>query len=306
MKNFGKIAVLAGGSSSEREISLKSGHSVFDALKRKKLNVSFVDVKSNSIEEIRHLDADIAFIALHGRFGEDGTVQAILEDLNIGYTGSGVKASKLALDKIASREIFISNNLKSPEYKAIEKNCNKNDIINKFTIPFVIKPQHEGSSIGLSVVSDKALVDRALKEAFDYDDVVLIEEYIDGKELTVGILDDKALPVIEISMLGDIYDFNAKYVDSKTEYVVPANIKEEAIEKAKDCAVKAHKALGCRDFSRVDMRMDKSGNIYILEINTIPGMTERSLLPKAAQEAGINFDDLCIKLIELAHKRKGI
>ena len=304
MDNCGKIVVLAGGPSNEREISLKSGQAVFEALKRQGQNVYLVDIKGGSRTDFEKLDADVVFIALHGKFGEDGTVQAILEELKLPYTGSGIEASKLALDKLASRKLFLKNTLKVPRYKVAKKSDSLKTSLEGFQIPFVVKPQGEGSSIGLSIVSDNAKAQFALKSAFNYGDMAIIEEYVDGRELTVGVLEDKALPVVEIITEANIYDFNAKYIDSGTQYIVPAELDKEKEEEVKKSALLAHRALGCRDFSRVDMRMDKSGNVYILEVNTIPGMTERSLLPKAAAEAGINFENLCLKLACLAYNRK--
>jgi len=304
MENYGKIAVLAGGPSSERKISLKSGKAIYNALKKNELDVELVKVAKKNLGKLENLKIDIAFIALHGKFGEDGTVQRILEDKGIVYTGSGIEASRIALDKLASRKIFLSNNLNIPDYKVAEKDEYSKDIVEEFKLPFVIKPRHEGSSIGLSVVTDKAKAINALDNAFIYDDWAILEEYIHGKELTVGILEDKALPVIEISTEHSAYDFSAKYLDNKTAYIVPAPLDKRLREHVEDSALRAHKALGCRDFSRVDIRMDNKENVYILEVNTIPGMTERSLLPKAAKEIGLNFDNLCVKLIDLAHKRR--
>jgi len=304
MEKYGKIIVLAGGPSSEREISLKSGSAVCEALRQKGQNADFFDVHTEDPEELRQLRADIVFIALHGKFGEDGSVQAVMEDLRLPYTGSGPDASRLAIDKIASREIFLKKGLKAPAYKVIKSAGDAEGIFGEFEAPFVVKPQREGSSIGLSIVSDSVHVKPAMNMAFSYGDTVIIEEYIHGREITVGILEERALPVIEIVTRHDVYDFDAKYVDEGTNYIVPAKLNRESYMKAQKCALSAHKALGCRDFSRVDMRMDAGGSIYVLEINTIPGLTERSLLPKAAKAAGFDFEDLCLRLVELAVKRR--
>ena len=304
MKDYGNILVLAGGPSSEREISLKSGSAVFDALKRKGLSACFLDIKND--QELEKIKADIVFIALHGRFGEDGTVQSILEKSNIPYTGSGIESSKLALDKITSREMFSKNELKVPKYKVLKKGDKTNLILEDFNLPCVIKPQYEGSSIGLSIVRERTDLEQAIQNAFKYDDLIIVEEFIHGRELTVGILENNALPPIEIKTKNNVYDFDAKYMDDKTEYIVPAPLNKADEKKIKEAALKAHSVLGCRDFSRVDFRQDKEGDFYVLEVNTIPGMTERSLLPKAVLELGIDFDNLCAKLIELAYKRKGI
>lgn len=303
MKNYGKIAVFAGGPSSEREISLKSGKAVYEALRRRKQDVDFVDVNDNFLKNLKDVKADVVFIALHGRFGEDGAIQTMLEELRLPYTGSGIQASRLALDKIASRELFLTNGLRVPRYRAIKRNVDTNDILSEFETPFVIKPRHEGSSIGLSIVRDKKRAKTALDTAFRYGDTVIVEEYVHGRELTVGILEERALPVIEIIAKNRVYDYDAKYEDKDTRYIVPADLKEDVYNSAQDSALRAHNTLNCRDFSRVDMRMDAEGNIFVLEVNTIPGMTERSLLPKAALAAGLSFEDLCLKLVDLSDRR---
>lgn len=297
---FGRIGVLAGGPSSEKEISLKSGKAVYGALLRKECDTIFLDVWENIYDIIKNNRIDVAFITLHGRFGEDGTVQKILEGLGIPYTGSGPEASMLALDKIASKEIFKQNKIPTPRHTVLEKNSFALEDIHPFSLPIVIKPQLEGSSIGLSVVKELAALDGAINEAFQYGSKIILEEYIDGRELTVGILNDEPLPVIEIIPKREVYDYTAKYNDPETKYLVPARIDEELSRKAKELGLRSHMALGCRSYSRVDMMMDRSSNIFVLEVNTIPGMTERSLLPKAAQASGLDFDDLCIKLIENA------
>lgn len=304
MGKYGKIAVFAGGISNEREISLKSGKAVHEALKRKKENAELIDVGEGLKGRLKRLDADVVFIALHGKFGEDGCVQALLEEEGIPYTGSGVTASRLALDKLASREIFLENSLRVPAYKIAKKDSVMGAILGGFKTPFVVKPQREGSSMGLSIVSDKVHAATAFDMAFGYGDTAVVEEYIHGRELTVGIMEEQALPVIEIITRHNVYDYDAKYVDDGTRYVVPATLEKDIAGKVQEAALRAHKSLGCRDFSRVDMRMDGDGNIYVLEVNTIPGLTKRSLLPKAAQAAGVDFDELCMRLVNLAHGRK--
>ena len=303
MTDYGKISVFAGGISSERGISLKSGRAVYEALKKKCKDVDFVDIGGDFSKTRERFRGQIVFIALHGAFGEDGTVQAALERLNVPYTGSGVQASMLAMDKAASRERFTVNGLKVPRYKVIKMDSRfrGNDI---FETPFVVKPGNGGSSIGLSVVRDKKNYPAALDKAFKYGDTVIIEEYVSGRELTVGILQDRPLPVIEILTKHDVYDFDAKYSDEDTKYVFPDDLNNDCYTRVQECGLRAHRILGCRDFSRVDMLLDNSGNVYILEVNTIPGMTERSLLPKAARASGLGFEGLCIRLVDLAHKRR--
>jgi D-alanine-D-alanine ligase len=298
MTRFGRIGVLAGGSSNEREISLRSGKAVYSALLSKGLDAVLIDIKDDIYDIINKKNIDMAFIALHGRFGEDGTVQKMLEDASIPYTGSRVKASALALDKIASKEAFIKNNIPVPGYIVFEKGKFLIDNAQCIGYPLVVKPQLEGSSIGLSIVKEKGSLEKALDKAFQYGDKVILEEYIHGRELTVGILNDKALPVIEIVTRNNVYDYEAKYKNADTQYLVPAPIARDTYKKASYLGTMAHKALGCTSFSRVDMIMDKAGKVFVLEVNTIPGMTERSLLPKAALAIGLRFNELCVKILE--------
>ena len=306
MKNpIGRVGILAGGPSSEREISLRSGKAVLDALLQEGVDAIFLDVCGDICDIIKKNRIDTAFIALHGRFGEDGTIQKILEDAGIPYTGSGPEASRLALDKIAAKEALKRCGIPVAKHIVLEKAGADISAAVSLGFPVVIKPQWEGSSIGLSVVKDKDGLQDAVVKAFEYGDRLIAEEYIDGRELTVGILEDQPLPVIEIVTRGGTYDYQAKYKDPDTKYLVPAPIDSEASDKAMELGRRSHTALGCRTFSRVDMMMDKKGGIFVLEVNTIPGMTQRSLLPKAAKAAGLDFGKLCIKLIENASKRAG-
>lgn len=308
LNNFGRIGVLMGGPSSEREISLKSGKAVFEAFKQLGLDVIAIDINTDNVQEnidlIKSNNIDCAFIALHGRFGEDGTIQEILENLKLPYTGSGVFASKLAMDKIASRKIFEKNGLKVPQYKQINRtsyDANSN-IQNSFGYPLVIKPTTHGSSVGLSIIEKEEELANAIAFAFTFDDRVVMEEYIQGRELTVGILDDLALPVIEIVPKKMFFDFEAKYKPGLTHYIVPAELEECVAKKTMEAALTAHKLLGCFGCSRVDIILSENNQPYVLELNTIPGLTSTSLLPKAAKTIGIEFSDLCLKLIKLAYE----
>ncbi|MFA5144053.1 MAG: D-alanine--D-alanine ligase [Candidatus Omnitrophota bacterium] len=307
MGRFGRVGVLAGGPSSEREISLRSGKAVHNALIQEGIEAFFIDVRGNIYDIIKSEKLDVAFLALHGKFGEDGTVQRILDSAGIRYTGSAAEASKLALDKIASKEAFVRSDIPTPKYIVAEAGTLANgkagfNLPSWGKFPVVVKPQFEGSSIGLSVVKEARALEGALEEAFKYGPKALVEEYISGRELTVGILNDEPLPVIEIVPKARVYDYAAKYRDPDTQYLVPAPIKESEERSAKSLGVRSHSALGCRSFSRTDMIMDERGRIFVLEVNTIPGMTERSLLPKAAAAAGVNFNKLCVKLLEDALK----
>jgi len=308
-KDLGKIGVLAGGPSNEREISLQSGEAVYKALKEAGAEAVFLDIKRGlSKNDAKKFDIDIAFIALHGRFGEDGTIQKILEDVRIPYTGSGPLASRITLDKIASREIFVKAGLDVPGCNVITKKTFDRAAVEKIAqiigFPLVVKPQFEGSSIGISVVNKEKNLKEALELAFRYGANVIVEEYIQGRELTVGMLEDKPLPVIEIVVKEQFYNFKAKYKRSDTEYIVPADIDPRYHEEARAIGRLAHKSLGCESFSRVDMILDeRRDKIFVLEVNSIPGFTSHSLLPKAAAYAGISFNQLCLKIIESALSR---
>jgi len=311
--NFGKIGVLMGGVSSEREISLKSGKAVCGALEETALSWVAVDITTESREEnIKLLKAkkiDCAFLAMHGRFGEDGQIQGILESLNIPYTGSGSLASKLAMDKIASRNIFHAQGLNVPEKIGTATIFLNRLVLEKMVavpiFPCVVKPAACGSSIGLSIVDKDADLLSAVELALSYDERALIEEYIEGREMTVGILEEQPLPVIEIVPKKRFFDFQAKYQTGMAEYILPAQLAEDIAKKIQAAALSAHKALGCSGCSRVDLILNKENKPFILELNSIPGFTQTSLLPKAARLAGIEFGQLCVKLIELAYNRKG-
>lgn len=295
-----KVGILAGGPSSEREISLESGNAVYNALNTGDFTTVLIDLCALVKEDIKKTGIDVAFIALHGGFGEDGSVQSALAEMGMPFTGSGQKASNLALDKLASRIIFEESGIKVPDFKAFKRGV-KFDA-DFFKMPLVVKPRREGSSVGLSLVFNENDLDDALKKAFKYDDDILVEEFIKGREITVGILDDKPLPVIEIAPDGTHYDFYAKYKSSETKYFIPAPLEAGIFKKAQEIGLKAHKALGCSFFSRVDMILGEDGIIYVLEVNTIPGLTSRSLLPKAAEAAGIDFASLCRKILYAALK----
>lgn len=311
-KRFGKIGVLMGGPSTEREISLKSGKAVHEALKENGFDAVGIDIingkKQDNIRLIKSRKISCAFLALHGRFGEDGQIQRILETLKIPYTGSGVRASKLAMDKVSSRRIFEAAGLNVPGYKVINKSTYRQKkgemILNGLDLPLVIKPAAGGSSIGLSIIEKEVDLESALKSAFAFDDRVIVEEYIAGRELTVGILEDCALPVIEIVPKKKFFDFEAKYTCGLTEYIVPAEIEERLARKIKRIALTCHRLLGCLGFSRVDIILDKDNRVFVLEVNTIPGLTNTSLLPKAARIVGIEFNELCLKLTQSAYEKK--
>lgn len=310
---FGKIGVLCGGDSSEREISLKSGNSVYASLKEMGLNAVVIDLpnKAEAIDIVLSSGIDLAFITLHGGFGEDGTIQSMLDEISVPYTGSGSKASQIAFNKWLAKLVFKENGIPTPYSKimtkdAVSKDRFFNSLINEFNFPLIVKPIKEGSSIGISIAKDKNSLQKAIDKAFYYNDQVLIEEYIKGEDITVGILGDISLPVVHIKPHSEFYDFNAKYNDSLTEYIVPADISEETAKQAQELGLCVHNAIGCSGFSRVDMILDGSNKIFVLELNSIPGLTSSSLLPKSAKAAGISFGELCIRMCELSHYGKGV
>jgi D-alanine--D-alanine ligase len=310
--DFGRVGVLMGGTSSEREISLKSGKAVYLALKEAGVEAVAIDITTDNPQEnvslLKKYNLDCAFIALHGRFGEDGTIQSILEGMFLPFTASGVKASKLAMDKIGSLEIFSQGGLCVPKSQFLEKSVYQKEkvFINQLGFPLVVKPANHGSSIGLSLVERAEELSAAIQLAFKFDEYIIIQEHISGRELTVGILGEVALPIIEIIPNNNFFDFTAKYQSGLTQYIIPAVLPQEVALKVQKTALQAHKLLGCYGCSRVDIILDKDGRPYVLEVNTIPGMTATSLLPKAAKIMDINFGQLCLELLELAYEKTKI
>ncbi len=306
-----KIALLLGGPSSEREVSLKTGRAVAQAMREEGLNVAEVDVGNNLealVDDIKRVKPQVVFIALHGRFGEDGVIQGILEYMNIPYTGSGVMASALAMNKVASKRLFAYHGIPVAKYTIFRKGgwtLPGEATLGELRYPLVVKPAAEGSTIGVSIVKGESELEPALQEAYKYGDTVLVEEYIEGRELTVGILGDEPLPVIEIIPKSGFYDYKTKYTKGMAEYHVPARLSKETFAMTQEMALLAHRALGCCDVSRVDFRLSTDEIPYALEVNTIPGMTETSLLPKAAAAAGISFRELVLRILESALKGGG-
>ena len=293
-----RIGVLLGGMSTEREISLKSGTAVYHALIQKGYSVVAIDVGRDIYSKITKEKIDIAFIALHGKYGEDGTIQGLLEIMGIPYTGSGVLASAISINKALAKKLFILNRIPTPAFKIVKKGTVvDNAIFKDLGLPFIVKPNSQGSTIGVSIVNDKNEASYAIKKALKYDDTALIEKFIKGRELTVGILCNKALPIIEIRPKKAMYDFKAKYTKGMTEYIAPAPLSKMLEKRLFDYALKAFNTLGCSGTARVDIMLDKRNKPYVLEVNTIPGMTELSLLPKAAACAGISFPELVEKIL---------
>lgn len=289
-----KIGVLMGGLSAEREVSLKSGGAVLATLQKKGYQAVGIDVSHDLPGQLSAEAIEIAFVALHGRFGEDGSVQGVLELMGIPYTGSGVLASALAMDKVFSKIVFRSAGLTVAPYQVLRRG-EKRPL--SFAVPAVVKPAREGSSVGVSIVKDPADMDAALDEAFRYDDQVLVERFIDGREVQVGILDGKALGAIEIVPKNEFYDFEAKYTPGMADHILPARLPAQIYAEVLKAGEVAHAALSCDGYSRVDFLVTEAGEAYILEVNTLPGMTDLSLLPEIARGAGIDFPELIERIL---------
>lgn len=307
-----KVCVIMGGISEEREISLKTGNAVLNALNKKNYITKEIDSKdSDFIMQIKDFQPDVAFIALHGPFGEDGTMQGLLELLNIPYCGCGVLSSAIGMNKIFTKKILKNENIYTADFDAIhiadykkEKEQILSYLLSKYHLPIVIKPPSQGSSIGVYFAENETELENYINEAYNFNDYILIEKFLKGRELTVSVIGNKnpiALPIIEIVSSTGVYDFKAKYTKGLTEYIIPPkNLSEEMQSKIKNTAVKTYKSLECRGFARVDfILVDNKPNV--LEINTIPGMTEISLLPKAAKSVGISFEDLVDYFIKFAN-----
>jgi len=310
---FGTIGVLMGGYSSERDISLKSGRAVYQALKEAGCRVSGLDILFREEKEIlsflKEAKIDVAFIALHGSLGEDGTIQTILEELAIPYSGSGVEASRQAINKIQTQTILKRENIPVAEHVIVKNGLGSDGrdlrrILRHLSFPVVVKPAAQGSSIGVTLVDREENLKGALKTALRYGPEALVERCIPGREFTVGILGEEVLPVIELCPKNRFFDFEAKYQPGMTDYIVPARVPLPVSHALQDAAWGAHRALGCEDLSRVDIMLDEGGSPYVLEVNTIPGFTQTSLLPKAALAAGMDFVQLCLRLVGMAYDKK--
>ena len=297
MKKFGKVAVLLGGKSGEREISLKSGNAVLAALKRAGIDATAFDPAEQPLHDIENFDR--AFIALHGRFGEDGTIQGALELFGIPYTGSGVMASSVGMDKWRTKLIWRAMDVLTPDFEILHEASDFDAVEQKLGLPLFVKPANEGSSIGISKVKQKGELRDAYELATKADPLVIAEKYIGGGEYTVGILGDRALPIIRIVPANEFYDYEAKYLRNDTQYLCPCGLSSQKEAEIQTEALQAFKAIGCHGWGRVDFLMDEEGNHYFLELNTSPGMTDHSLVPMAAKALGIGFDELVIQVLEM-------
>ncbi|MFH0908589.1 MAG: D-alanine--D-alanine ligase [bacterium] len=292
-KRFHRVAVLMGGPSSEREVSIHSGRAVARALRGLGYDVEEVDVTSTALSLPKGIEA--AFVALHGTFGEDGTVQQLLEEQKVPYTGSGAESSRASFDKVLSKKLFEKNGIPTPRYEIL-----KSGQVRTLPLPVMVKPPRQGSSIGISKATTEGEWAAAFRKALEFDSEILIEAFIDGRELTVGVVGDQVLPVVEIRAPDGQYNYHAKYTKGVTEYLVPAPIDPDIARRCRQIAWQTFVALGCRGMGRVDIRLTPDGEPFVLELNNIPGFTETSLLPKAARAAGIAFPQLCEIILNLA------
>lgn len=302
-----KVMVLMGGTSAEREVSLRSGAAVLSALKRKGYEVKGIDICSDSLREILEYKPDVVFLALHGKNGEDGNIQGMLEVLQIPYTGSGVTSSAICINKVLSKKLLSYENIPTADFIAINKKDFLEEhllaIIEEIGIPMVVKAATQGSSIGVSIVKEKDAVLSAIRHAFEYDQEILIEKFIPGVEVTAAVIgndDLEVLPIIEITSENEFFDYESKYTPGKCEHIIPARIEPLLKKQVEELSIKAYKSMGCRGFARIDFIIADNGQAYALELNTIPGLTEMSLVPDAGRAAGISFEDLIEKIILLA------
>jgi len=293
-----KIALLSGGDSEERDISIKSGLAVYQALKNLNYEVSLVDPINTDL--CKFVNYDAAFICLHGKNGEDGKIQSLLELLKVPFTGSASTASMLAMNKFYSKLVWNDHALITPKFLILNKtNLDYKNIITHLSDPFIVKPSSSGSSFGINLVKNKDDLILAFTDASKYDQTVIAEEFIEGREFTVSILGDKSLGVLEIAPKNEFYDYNAKYVSNETIFSKPIDLNPAVLEKMEKIALSAFTSIGCRGWGRVDFMMDKKFNLYLIEVNTVPGMTDHSLFPLAARNAGLNFEQTVQHIVDL-------
>ncbi len=311
VKNFetiaqlGRMGVLYGGVSAEREISLQSGQAVLDALLHAGVDAVGIDIGPDALQQLQHEKLDSVFIALHGAGGEDGSMQALLEFMKLPYTGSGVAASALCMDKVRTKHLWRGVGIPTPEYCVLDKSCDWSATLQFLGGSAFVKPVHEGSSIGMAIASSPTELQQAYQAASVYDQAVMAERCIRGAEYTVAILNSEALPPIKLETDHVFYDFDAKYVAEDTRYLCPCGLPEQKENALRGLAQRAFEVVGCRGWGRVDVMADAQGDFYLLEINTIPGMTSHSLVPMAARAAGYSFDDLVLAIARQAITAKG-
>jgi len=303
---FGKVAVLLGGKSAEREVSLDSGRAVLEALIRSGVEAETFDPQERCVTEL--VNYDRAFIVLHGRGGEDGQIQGVLEWLNIPYTGTGVQGSAIGMDKIKTKQVWQGSELPTAPHRIVSKDADADEVIASLGLPFIIKPVHEGSSIGMSKVEKPEDFAEALAKATEHDAVVMAEKWINGREFTIVLLNGQALPVIRLEPPKDVafYDYEAKYNRNDVQYGIPCGLSEAEEKTLQELALRAFQAVGCKGWGRIDAMQDEQGNFWLLEVNTVPGMTSHSLVPKAAKAVGYDFDQLCVTILEQTLQDHGV
>lgn len=309
IKKAGRVAVMMGGDSAEREVSLNSGKAVLEALQRQgidafAMDVSFKAGKKNICQQINHAQFDTAFIALHGRGGEDGLIQGVLEAQGISYTGSGVLASAIGMDKLRTKLLWSGNQLPTPAFELVRREEIAEDLIDKIVdvlgFPVMVKPVHEGSSIGMNKADDKPALQEALAAAAEYDDQILVEKWITGREYTCAVLNGQALPLIELETPRDFYDYQAKYINDDTQYHCPCELSQKQQDFYQSLVLQAFNCIGAQGWGRVDFMCDEKGQAWLIEINTVPGLTSHSLVPMAAKVSGLDFDELIMQILATA------
>lgn len=297
-----RVAVVYGGTSAEREVSLKSGAAILASLRRHGIDVIGYDPFDGGLAGLEKLAPDCVFIALHGRGGEDGTLQGALELLGIPYTGSGVLASSLGMDKQRTKQIWAAAGLDAPEGMLLDRTSDWNLVIERLGLPLIVKPVHEGSTLGISVVSSRQALIEAFHEASRFDAQVMAERFVAGEEYTLALLEDQALPAIRVEVPGGFYDYEAKYLSDTTRYHLPCGLSEADEARLGHLCRRAFDAIGATGWGRLDVIRDAKGRFWLLEVNTVPGMTDHSLVPQAAAHAGIGFDELVLKVLASARK----
>ena len=302
---LGKVAVLLGGPSAEREVSLMSGNGVLAALREKGVDAHPFDPAERDLWELKRDRFDRVFIALHGRFGEDGTVQGALETLRIPYTGSGVMASALAMDKWRTKLVWLASGIPTPRYRVVDARTDWMKVVAELGLPLIVKPAREGSTIGITKVTrvDHDELALAFEAARTHDPLVLVEEFVTGQELTASIVNGRALPLIRIEAPQGNYDYHSKYFSDETKYFCPAGLPEAKEQEIRAMALRAFDVVGCSGWGRIDLILRADGTYSLLEVNTSPGMTGHSLVPMAAKQAGLSFDELCLKILETSRER---
>lgn len=298
---FGKVAVLLGGKSAERAVSLNSGSMVLHALRRCGVDAQPFDPAEQGLDALLAERFVRAFVALHGRFGEDGTVQGVLEWLGIPYTGSGVLGSALAMDKVRAKLLWQASGLPTPPYEVLDAGTDFRAVAQRLGLPLMVKPVNEGSSIGMSKVHAARALEEAYALAVNFDRSVIAERFIEGTELTCGVLGDETLPLIRLETPREFYDYEAKYIAGDTRYILPCGLDPDRERALQGVCLAAFRALGCRGWGRVDLMLDRAGDPHLLEVNTSPGMTDHSLVPMAARAIGLSYEDLCLRILEGAH-----